>query len=153
MANIKIAGATYNNVPAVNFKTSTGGTVTFYENGGGTSGSVTVNSKTVTPSSNSTNISFSVEGEPKFFSVQLDAQQYLSTTRTVVNVNCDGNTCYGIYAYSSGYSWMGGTNTLAYSDSYFSYTYSNGTLTISTQSATNGGNFIANAAYRLIYGY
>ena len=114
-------------------------------------GSSTVATTTVTPSSNATSISFTVEGEPKSFSVMLGAQITLSSTRYVMGVQSDGTNTYGIYGYKS--SGGGSSAYCYYSASYFSYTYSNGTLTVKSNSSTNGGYFRSGYAYRLIYEY
>lgn len=99
----------------------------------------------------STSISFTgLSGEPKMFSVCAVAQFNNSATRCVVSVMFDGTTTYGNWVYqSSNKSW----GILYASSSYFSFTYSNGTLTISTSSTTNGGVFRSGTNYRLIYSY
>lgn len=171
MANpsISLLGATYSDVSGVTLPKSGGGTATFpyvegsqtvTENGtydctsleevvvdvsGGSSS--TVGEATVTPTSSSTSISFSVAGEPIAFSLVLDAQITLSTTRYVMAIHSSGSTTYGIYGYRSGNS-----SYIYYSASYFSWSYSNGTLTVRSSSSTNGGYF-RSVRYRLIYVY
>lgn len=109
----------------------------------------TVASKTVTPSSNSTSISFtSLSGKPKAFAIITTTQITLGTTRYITGVIYDGTTLNGTYGYRSG--------STAYeyvSASYFTQSYSSGTLTVTASSSTNGGYFKSSAAYKLIYVY
>lgn len=170
--NITLMGASYTDVPAVTLPKTGGGTATFYddsdtqtvtENGDYDMtgiGSVTVNVPsggasigvaTKSLSSNSTSISFDVEGEPLAFSCALDAQITLATTYYVVAVHSDGTNTYGNYVRRS--SGGGSSAYCYYSASYFTWTYSNGTLTITTQSSTYGGYFRSGYTYRLIYVY
>ena len=113
-------------------------------------GGITVETATAS-GAGSTSISFTgLSGEPKMFSVCAVAQFNNSATRCVVSVMFDGTTTYGNWVYqSSNKSW----GILYASSSYFSFTYSNGTLTISTSSTTNGGVFRSGTNYRLIYSY
>lgn len=109
----------------------------------------TVKSTTAKTSSNSTSISFtSLSAQPKMFCVQCDQQQQLGSTRYVISVICDGTHTYGVWGYRSGNSAY-----QYYSSSYFTWTYSGGTLKVSTNSSTNGGNFHSGYNYRLIYAY
>lgn len=98
----------------------------------------------VTPSSNSTSISFSgLSGEPKMFSICPTGNVSLSSSsRYVTGVQFDGSTMRGLYSNNS---------TATHSTSYFTKTYSNGTLTIRTSSSTNGGYFRSGVAYQLVY--
>ena len=115
---------------------------------GGGSGA-TVKTATASTSSNATSISFTgLSASPKSFSVMLDQQCALGSTRYVVAVTYDGTTTYGTYGYSSS-----NTRYAYYSSSYFSFTYSSGTLTVRTSSSTNGGYFRSGYSYRLIYAY
>jgi len=112
-------------------------------------GGCTVKTKTASTSSNATSISFtSLSAEPKAFSVMLDQQSSLGSTRYVIAVHYDGSTTYGTWGYSSS-----NTRYAYYSSSYFTWTYSGGTLTVSTNSSTNGGYFRSGYSYRLIYAY
>lgn len=112
----------------------------------------TIYTTTTTPSSNSTTISFTgLAQEPKMFAVQIQSQITNSSTRTVVNVMSDGTNTYASQSYeqrsnSSGYTY--------YSTS-FTWSYSNGTLTITSPSGTTtaGGYFRSGYAYRLICAY
>lgn len=103
---------------------------------------------TSTPSSNSLSIEFSVSAKPKTFSCQAGAQITLGTTRYVMGVHSDGTNTYGIYGYRSGSSAY-----CYYSASYFTWSYSSGTLTITANSSSNGGYFRSGTSYRLIYAY
>lgn len=107
-------------------------------------GSAAVGKVSTTPSSNSTSISFSgLSGEPKMFAIIPTANVSLSSSsRYVTNVQFDGSTLRGMYS----------NNSTAYqSTSYFTKTYSGGTLTIKTSSSTNGGYFRSGIAYQLVY--
>lgn len=102
-------------------------------------------------SANNQQISFTgLSAQPKAFAVTPAGDIALSTSnRFVVNVLFDGTTTHGVYCYGSGSSWSA-TYTAAYSASYFTHTYSNGTLTLRTSSTTNGGYFSSNVTYELI---
>lgn len=107
----------------------------------------TIKTVSVKPSSNSTSISFTgLTTEPKMFAVCPTGNITLGTTRYVTGVMYDGSKTHGTYGYRSGSS-----ATSYYSASYFTWTYSNGTLTVRTNSSTNGGNFSSSATYLLIY--
>lgn len=109
----------------------------------------TVKTTTASTSSNATSISFTgLSATPKAFSVMLDQQSSLGSTRYVISVTYDGTTTRGTYGYSSS-----NTRYVYYSESYFSFTYNTGTLTVSTSSSTNGGYFRSGYSYRLIYAY
>ena len=109
----------------------------------------TVKTTTATPSSSSTTISFTgLSAEPKMFSVEVGQQMSLSSTRYVVAVHSSGTSTYGLYCYTSGNS-----RYVSYSASYFTWTYSSGTLQVKTSSSSNGGSFRSGYSYRLIYAY
>ena len=115
--------------------------------GSGGSAGATINVVQVKPSRNSTSISFTgLMGEPKMFAIMPMGNLTLGTTRYVTGVISDGSITAGTYGYRSGSS-----ATSYYSDSYFTWTYNNGTLTVNTSSSTNGGNFSSSATYVLIY--
>ena len=116
---------------------------------GGTSESsgATINFVQVKPSSNSTSISFTgLTAQPKMFAIMPMGNITLGTTRYVTGVISDGSLTAGTYGYRSGSS-----ATSYYSASYFTWTYDNGTLTVTTNSSANGGNFASSATYVLIY--
>ena len=110
---------------------------------------------TASVTSNSQQISFTgLPWKPKTFTVIPLSNITLSTSnRFVVNVgylNDDTveNATFGVYCYGSSSGWSS-SYTAAFSYSYFTTTYSDGTLTIKTESATNGGYFAANVEYEL----
>jgi hypothetical protein len=102
-------------------------------------------------SSDGTSISFTgLTEEPKMFAICPTGNITFNTSnRFIVNVVYDGTTTQGMYAVGSG-SWNA-TYTGTYSNTYFSWTYSNGTLTVKTSSSTNGGNFSSSVTYQLAY--
>ena len=118
-------------------------------NGNVVFGSKTSVSKTATTqlSSASTTITFTgLTAQPKMFSIVPTTNITLSSTRYVTGVTYDGTTTHGVYGYRQSSS-----ATSYYSSSYFTWTYSNGTLTVKTNSSTNGGNFTNSVAYQLTY--
>lgn len=98
-----------------------------------------------------TSISFSVQGEPLMWAVQLNVSSgsYISggTTRYVTSVICDGTTAYSTCIYRSGST----AREYVYNTVLFSY--SNGTLTITTSTSTTGSWYSGTNYYRLIYVY
>lgn len=97
-------------------------------------------------SSNNQTISFTgLPGEPKMFAVIPTGNITLGSSRYVTGVVFDGTTTHGTYGYRQSSS-----ATSYYSASYFSQTYSDGTLTLRTSSTTNGGNFSSSVTYRLV---
>lgn len=118
----------------------------------GTADGVHVASMTKAPSSNSTSIAFTgLPAEPKAFMVIATTQITLATTYYVTAVMSNGSSTYGTYVRKGS---GGGSSAYNYvSSSYFSWTYSNGTLTVKTQSSTAGGYFKSSVTYRLIYVY
>lgn len=103
------------------------------------------------PTSNATSISFSgLAAKPRAFMLIATTQITLSSTYYVTAVTSDGTNTYGTYVRKG----SGNSSSYNYvSSSYFSWTYSNGVLTVSTQSSSRGGNFKSNVTYRLIYVY
>ena len=113
--------------------------------GGGSS--ATIKTATAKLSYYGTSISFTgLTAEPKMFALIPTGNITLGTTRYVTGVMYDGSTTHGTYGYRSGSS-----GTSYYSASYFTWTYSNGTLTVKTSSSSNGGNFAANLTHQLVY--
>lgn len=118
--------------------------------GGGNSG-VTTNTVTATPTANSLTISFGgLSAEPTLFSITPTANITLASTRYVTGVDYDGNKTTGVCGYTSG-SFMSGSSTAAYSDSAFTWSYSNGTLTVTSAAANTGGYFKSGTEYQLTY--
>ena len=109
--------------------------------------SMTIKTTTTKPSSNTTSISFTgLTAEPKMFAICPTGNITLGSTRFVTGVMYDGSKTHGVYGYKSS-----STSTSYYSASYFTWTYSGGTLKVSTNSSTNGGNFTSSATYQLTY--
>lgn len=107
----------------------------------------TIGTVTKKPSSNSTSISFTgLTTQPKMFAVIPTGNITLGSTRYVTGVVYDGSKTHGTYGYRSSSS-----GTSYYSASYFTWTYSNGTLTVKTSSTTNGGSFSSSVTYMLVY--
>ena len=96
--------------------------------------------------SNNQQISFTgLPAEPKAFAVIPTGNITLGSTRYVTGVVFDGTTTHGTYGYRQSSS-----ATSYYSASYFTRTYSGGTLTLRTSSTTNGGNFSGSVTYQLV---
>lgn len=96
-------------------------------------------SKSVTPSSGATSIQFTgLTTEPTWFILSV-TQSSLNASR-VADIIYDGTSVYGNYLGSNKYA--------NYSDSAFSYTYNNGTLTITSSTYT-----FDNKPYTIIYGH
>lgn len=107
----------------------------------------TIGTATTKPSSNSTQISFTgLTAQPKMFAIVPTGNITLGSTRYVTGVMYDGSKTHGTYGYRASSS-----ATSYYSASYFTWTYSNGTLTVKTNSSTNGGNFSSSVTYQLVY--
>jgi hypothetical protein len=108
---------------------------------------VKIGTATAKLSSNGTSISFTgLTEEPEMFAISPTGNITLGSTRYVTSVMYDGSTTRGTYGYRSGSS-----ATSYHSSSYFTWTYSNGTLTVKTSSSTNGGNFSSSVTYQLAY--
>ena len=131
MANITLLGASYTDVPAVTLPQTGGGTVTFYENGGGGSGytrTVIVPQQTVTPVSTSLNgstyygatlnVSEGFEADAEYI-ITLNGTEYFFTCQVLWGTNYllgDINYFYGAsnLPYPFGIIWTSGTTcTLA----------------------------------------
>lgn len=108
---------------------------------------ISIKTATKKLSSNGTTITFEgLTQEPKVFAITPTGNISLSSTRYVTGVMYDGETTSGTYGYRSS-----STGTSYYSASYFTWTYSNGTLSVKTSSSTNGGNFSSSVTYKLVY--
>lgn len=104
-----------------------------------------------TPSENSLTLEFTgLSGEPTLFSVHPKENITLGSTRYILGVDYDGENTVGIQGYSSG-SFMSSSATATYSATAFSWTYANGTLTVTSGSATTGGYFMSGISYQLVY--
>ena len=113
------------------------------------SASVVVQTAEATPSANSLSIAFEgLSGEPTLFTIEPIETITLSTTRQISSVSYDGESVVGSYVYrASSY----GSATSTYSNTEYSYTYTNGKLTITSSNATSGGYFGNGITYQLIY--
>lgn len=111
-----------------------------------------VETKTVTNSSASnTSISFSsLKGTPKMFEVRCTHQLTRSSSSSyyyVVNMRYNGTNTNGNY-------WRMSNGTYYNDTSHYSFTYSNGTLTVtSSGSRSSAGGSFYNSEYELIYAY
>lgn len=104
-----------------------------------------------TPSANSLTLEFTgLSGEPTLFSVHPKENITLGSTRYILGVDYDGENTVGIQGYSSG-SFMSSSATATYSATAFSWAYANGTLTVTSGSATTGGYFMSGITYQLVY--
>lgn len=104
-----------------------------------------------TPSANSLTLEFTgLNGEPTLFSIHPKKNITLGSTRYILGVDYDGENTVGIQGYSSG-SFMSSSATATYSATAFSWTYANGTLTVTSGSATTGGYFMSGITYQLVY--
>ena len=104
-------------------------------------------------SGTSLSLSFSgLQGEPKMFGVRAPANTITTSYsyRRVIFVGYDGTAdMFGV----SGKGPTGGSSMNLYSTgSRFSFTYNNGTLTITSSGSTTGGYFV-NGNYTLMYAY
>jgi hypothetical protein len=113
---------------------------------------VTIGSTTVKLPTSNRSISFTgLSSQPKIFSIiatgQINIDSSMGSTRFVTGVMYDGDKTHGTYAYRASSS----SSSSAYSDSYFTWTYSGDTLTVSTESTTKGGTFTSSVNFRLLY--
>lgn len=176
--NVRIAGATYSNVPSIDIPKSTSGTASFFDvsdttagaadvasgkyfytaagvltAGTASGGGVTVKSTSKTVgASNATSLAFTgLTGEPKMWAVQ-----FVKTSGSYLTY---GTTRYLTSIISDGtniYSTTGYRSSNTGRD--YIYTtctasYSSGTLTITSEGSTTTGYFVAGTQYRLIYAY
>jgi len=178
--NVSLWGADYSNVPALEVPKTGSGTALFTDvsdttaaasdvasgkyfytaagvrtqgtaSGGG--GSVQYDTKTATASNYPTSLSFSsMKGQPKFFAVRLNAQVSSSGSTTyyyIVDIISNGSTTHGNCFR------IGSTRRIDNITSGYSWSYSGGTLTI-TSSATSRsaspGAFYS-GSYELMYAY
>ena len=178
--NITLWGASYTAVPGVQLPKTGGGTALFMDvtpttasasdvasgkvfftangtqttgtaSGGG--GSVQTDTKTATASNYPTSLSFtSMKGEPKMFTVRLNAQVSSSGSTTyyyIVDITSHGTTTHGNCFR------IGSTRRVDNITSGYSWTYSGTTLTISSsaysRSASPGAFY--SGSYELLYVY
>lgn len=117
--------------------------------GGGGSGA-TVKSATATGSSSSLTLQFTgLSAQPSAFAVIATASITINSTRRVTAVVSDGTHTYGCCVYKPN----GNNNGTVYtSNSWYTWSYSSGSLTITSNSSSNGGYWNA-SDYTLIYSY
>lgn len=108
-----------------------------------------IGTATVTPSSNSASISFSVSGEPLMFAVHSNADVSLNTTRSFTSIVYDGTNTIAVWGYRSGSS---ATAYRGAAPTYVTFAYSNGTLTVSSAGSTTK-YFRSGIDYKLVYVY
>ena len=178
--NITLMGANYSAVPAVNLPKTGGGTARFTDvtpttatasdvangkifftangtqdtgtaSGGG--GSVQTDTKTATASNYPTSLSFtSMKGEPKMFTVRLNAQVSSSGSTTyyyIVDITSHGTTVHGNCFR------IGSTRRVDSITSGYSWSYSGTTLTITSSAGSRSaspGAFYS-GSYELLYVY
>lgn len=178
--NIKLMGAVYSSVPAVQLPQSPSGTATFFDvadttatasdvasgkyfytaagvytqgtaSGGG--GSVQTDTKTATASNYPVSLSFtSMKGEPKMFTVRLNASVSSSGSTTyyyIVDITSHGTTVHGNCFR------IGSTRRVDSITSGYSWSYSGTTLTITSSAASRSaspGAFYS-GSYELLYVY
>ena len=109
---------------------------------------------TTNSSTSNTSISFTVQGEPKMFVLVNTGNITLSSGYYYISsIVYDGSAHNGTYGY---YKSGGGSSRYVYANStYYSHTYSNGTLTVksSASSRSSAGGAFYNTTYKLVYVY
>ena len=177
--DITLLGASYTDVPAIELPKTGGGMATFMDTsdadaiasdilsgktayvggmkltGTGSGGSsAKVATATATNSSNTnTSLSFSVEGEPIAFALVNTGNITLSSGYYYISsILYDGSNLRGSYGY---YRSGGGSSRYIYAgSSQYSFTYSNGTLTVkSSGTRSSAGGSFYNTTYMLVYIY
>lgn len=172
--NISLLNATYSGVTGVTLPTSGGGTATFpwvegseTKTANGTydvtnlaevvvnvsGGSVSSDTKTTTASNYPTSLSFtSMKGQPKMFTVRLNAQVSSSGNTTyyyIVDITSHGTTTHGNCFR------IGSTRRVDNITSGYSWSYSGTTLTVTSSAASRSASPGAfyNGSYELFYVY
>ena len=176
---ITIANATYSAVPSIECPKQGGGTASFTDvtdttaaasdvasgkyfytasgvrtagtASGGSGATVKSTSKTV-GSSNATSLAFTgLSASPKMFAVQVvkSSGSYLTlgSTRYLTSIISNGTNTYSTTGYRSG------NNAREYVYTTCTWSYSSGTLTVTSAGTSTTGYFCANTEYRLIYAY
>lgn len=110
--------------------------------------SPTVETATFTPGSNSLTATFSVSRKPVMFACNCTQSQIAnSTSRAIAKVIAAGEELYGLTYYQSGTS----GRVVYTTEATMSWSYSNGTLTITSGSSSNAGYFRSGYPYVLMY--
>lgn len=175
MADIKLWGATFPDVPKVLLPTATDGTAEFYEVSGSQTvtdngtydvkslsemvvnvsggGGITIKTLTKKMTSSSTTIEFTgLESEPKAFYIGQTTSITLTSTSAnvwVTGVFYDGAS---ISVTNSGLPERQKAS-LNYARTNITWNYSNGTLTVENGSSTSVGYFRTGVTYKLVYIY
>lgn len=114
--------------------------------GGGASAPST---NTITKAQIKSSISITFEGltkEPTAFAVIANSEVTFSTSRKILSVVADGTSVYAVTGLKSG------SNGVAHiTGSNVSWSYSNGTLRVSSDSINTAGYFYAPITYVLVY--
>lgn len=174
MANISLWGASYSDVPAINLPKTGGGTVKLYDDSGSETinqngthdvrglaevvvdvaggGGVNIDTKTATASNYPTQLSFTgLKGEPKMFALKLTTQVSSSGNTTyyyIVDMIYNGTNIHGNCFR------IGSTRRVQNVTRGYSFTYSNGTLTLKSSASSRSASPGAfNTEYELIYVY
>ena len=110
-----------------------------------------IGTATTTPSSNATTITFTgLSAEPKMFTLlATNSFSVNNTTKYVTSITYNGQSIAGITTTRTG-SYTSYAASHAYTSSY-TWSYTNGTLTVTSSSASEGGNFRSGVAYHLTY--
>ncbi len=160
LSSIQVNAVTTTNLSAENIKSgvvvkigdSTDDDCVASITGSYTGGSASIGTKTATNSDNTaTSLSFSsLSGMPKAFFLRCTSQLTRSSSYSyyyVVSMRYNGTNTTGNY-------WRMSNGTFYNDTSHYSYTYSNGTLTLSSSAARGsaGGSFY-NGNYELVYIY
>ena len=114
---------------------------------GGGASAPSANTITKPQLKNSVTITFEgLTKEPTAFAVIANSEVTFSTSRKILSVVADGTSVYAVTGHKSG------TNGVAYiTGSNVSWSYSNGTLTVNSDSKDTAGYFYAPITYVLVY--
>lgn len=150
MANITLMGASYTDVPAVTLPQTGGGTVTFYENGGGSS--VQTQSGTFTGGGGNT-ATISCNFAPRVIYIHCDLSQYPSL-RGIISIELVKDMYIAVTADSSTSVYSEYLLYIVHGISDYSTdtnnpyaTYSNGTLTIDTVYNSGTARWVSGITY------
>lgn len=119
---------------------------------GGGSGNAALHTAEATLSSGSQTIRFSgLAGQPSAFWIDAPSDRTITTGRYIASVRYDGETTDGLCEYKST---SGSTTSYAYakySATEYSWSYTDGVLTVTSASISGGGRFYDGVTYRLTY--
>lgn len=119
---------------------------------GGGSGNAALHTAEATLSAGSQTIRFSgLAGKPSAFWIDAPSDRTITTGRYIASVRYDGETTDGLCEYKS----TGGSTTFyayaKYSATEYSWSYTDGVLTVTSASISGGGRFYDGVTYRLTY--